>query len=148
MCKNFELNILNGRKNGDLFGNYTSFQYNGNAVVDYVISSEKIKEQIPTLEVGELSPLLSDHCPLYFTLELQDCKVSKEKAHIEKDAPKQFIWTQEEKAKFQAELSKLENISKLNDIMAIRDNDPNVIAEDTTKFLIDIAEKADIRVKN
>ena len=24
--KNFELSILNGRKNGDLFGHYTSFQ--------------------------------------------------------------------------------------------------------------------------
>ena len=29
LCKNFELNILNGRKIGDLFGEYTSLQWNG-----------------------------------------------------------------------------------------------------------------------
>ena len=29
LCKSFNLNILNGRKTGDLFGKITSFQWNG-----------------------------------------------------------------------------------------------------------------------
>ena len=39
MCKSLGLLILNGRKVGDLFGKYTSFQWNGSSVVDYVLAS-------------------------------------------------------------------------------------------------------------
>ena len=69
LCKNFELSILNGRKNGDLVGHYTSFQWNGNSVVDYLITSEKIAQLIPLFNAGHFIPWLSDHCPLRFTLE-------------------------------------------------------------------------------
>ena len=36
LCKSLGLIILNGRKVGDIFGKYTSFQWNGCSVVDYV----------------------------------------------------------------------------------------------------------------
>ena len=40
LCIQANLNILNGNIFGDRFGKYTSFQYNGNSVVDYCIVSE------------------------------------------------------------------------------------------------------------
>ena len=36
LCKTLDLIIVNGRKTGDLFGGITSFQWNGNSVIDYV----------------------------------------------------------------------------------------------------------------
>ena len=39
ICKSLELNIINGRKTGDPFGKYTCFTWNGNSVVDYLLTS-------------------------------------------------------------------------------------------------------------
>ena len=69
LCKSFNLNILNGRKTGDLFGKITSFQWNGQGVVDYVISSRELYSHITYLKVGEYSPWVSDHCPLFFKIK-------------------------------------------------------------------------------
>ena len=42
---------------GDLFGEYTSLQWNGNSVVDYVIASEKLVQLIPLFNVGDFITL-------------------------------------------------------------------------------------------
>ena len=38
LCKYHNLNKLNGRKTGDHWGKLTSFQWNGSAIVDYVLA--------------------------------------------------------------------------------------------------------------
>ena len=72
MCKGLELTIINGRKTGDIIGKLKCFQWNGNSVVDYVITSGQIFQKIPNFWVGEFIPWLSDHCPLNFTIELKN----------------------------------------------------------------------------
>ena len=67
--------------------------------------------------VGDFIPWLPDHCPLRFTLEFHQPKQNIEKESNMKDATKQFIWTQEGIAKFQKELNKIENTSKIDNIM-------------------------------
>ena len=42
LCKSHGLRIVNRRKTGDLFGKCTSFQWNGNAVMDYLVSQINI----------------------------------------------------------------------------------------------------------
>ena len=42
MCKSLELNIINGRKTGDPFGKYTCFTWNGNSVVDYLLTPDSL----------------------------------------------------------------------------------------------------------
>ena len=42
LCKSLGLVVLNGRKIGDLFGKYTSLQWNGSSVVDYVLVDQSI----------------------------------------------------------------------------------------------------------
>ena len=37
LCIQANMNILNGKTFGDKLGKYTSFQYNGNSIVDYCI---------------------------------------------------------------------------------------------------------------
>ena len=36
ICKTNDYIVLNGRKTGDVFGNYTSHQWNGSSVADYI----------------------------------------------------------------------------------------------------------------
>ena len=38
LCKSLDFHIVNGRKPGDIFGKFTSHQWNGSSVVDYVIT--------------------------------------------------------------------------------------------------------------
>ena len=83
LCKSLDLNIVNGRKTGDLFGN---------SVVDYLLISESLFSQVSSLVVGELSPWLSDHCPIYYTLEVHKSKTGDQPAAPPKEkAPKRFV---------------------------------------------------------
>ena len=46
LCIEANLSISNGKTFGDMLGKYTSFQYNGNRVVDYCIVSDDIIESV------------------------------------------------------------------------------------------------------
>ena len=54
MCKGLDLHIVNGRKTGDVFGEFTSIQWNGNSVVDYVLTAESLYDKILKFQVGEI----------------------------------------------------------------------------------------------
>ena len=71
LCLSFDLFILNGRKLGDSFGAKTCFNWNGSSVVDYVISSIPLYESVRYLQVGDLHPTYSIHCPVTFGMNLQ-----------------------------------------------------------------------------
>ena len=53
LCKSADLQIANGRKMGDIFGDLTCIKYNGNSIVDYLITSSGIFKNIPCFKVGE-----------------------------------------------------------------------------------------------
>ena len=69
-CKSGDYRIVNGRKPGDLFGKFTSIQWNGSALVDYVITSAAHFSRVVEFKVGKLYPCLSDHCPLQYKIKL------------------------------------------------------------------------------
>ena len=69
LCKSLGLVVLNGRKIGDLFGKYTSLQWNGSSVVDYVLVDQSIFSAIRFFKIGNFIPWLSDHCATRFQLE-------------------------------------------------------------------------------
>ena len=104
ICKALELLIANGRKIGDPFGDYTCLKWNGNSIVDYLITSKNIYEKIPIFKVGSFSPTLSDHCPLLYTLEItQKTKEKHDETNL-KNAPRNFIWNNNETTKFLSNL--------------------------------------------
>ena len=80
-CKTNDYLIVNGRKLGDIFGNYTSHQWNGSSVVDYFIASNANLEKILNFSIGEFVPWLSDHCPVDTNLILKRLE-SNEKCNI------------------------------------------------------------------
>jgi exonuclease III len=61
LCINTDIRILNGRSIGDLLGCYTSHQYNGKSVVDYILVSENLIPYANNLVVSSPNHL-SDHC--------------------------------------------------------------------------------------
>ena len=66
LCKALNMIITNGRKTGHPFGKITKYQWNGQAAIDYAISSFELLNKIIYFKVGGYSPFISDHCPLFF----------------------------------------------------------------------------------
>ena len=89
MCKSLDLFIVNGRKTGDPFGNYTCLKWIGNSVVDYLLVSKNILDQVPIFKVGQFQPMLSDHCPLFYSLEIP--KNLHKRRHPLKKCAAQFL---------------------------------------------------------
>lgn len=69
-CKASDYLIINGRKVGDIFGKHTSHQWNRSSLVDYLITPNQDYDKIDKFSVGEYSPWLSDHCPIYTEINI------------------------------------------------------------------------------
>ena len=149
LCKSLDLRIVNGRKTGDLFGDYTCIKYNGNSLVDYLVTSSSTFENISSFNVGDFLPWLSDHCPVFFTLEVQNCTMdakSSEKRTKTK-APKQYIWSDESKENFRTMINTPEIKSKLDRSVEVDHSDPNLLVNYVSDILVDSAQRADVRCR-
>lgn len=70
LCKANDLLIANGRKVGDLRGKFTSHQWNGSALNDYLLAHKDFLSKVLSFSVGDYVPWLSDHCPIYSKIAL------------------------------------------------------------------------------
>ena len=147
MCKSLDLNTINGRKTGDLFGNYTCLKCNGNSVVDYLLTSAPLFQQISFFKVGTFLPWLSDHCPIYFTLDLRGKVAKTNIAPLRKQAPKQFMWSDMGIQKFLKIIKTTEFQNKLETSLQLDYTQPNDIVNYISDVLIKAAEKAEIKTK-
>ena len=145
MCKSLDINILNGRKTGDPFGDYTCIKYNGNSVVDYVIASPKVFEKISHFQVGDYLPWLSDHCPLYYTLEMHKNCTNREKECTKSKAPRHYVWSEESKAKFLQILNTAEFTGKLEKYDEVDHSDPNLAVNYVSQVLVEAADRTKIK---
>jgi len=113
LCKSLNFQIANGRKIGDPFGNFTCLKWNGNSVVDYLVTSKNIFNQIPTFTIGPFLPMLSDHCPLLYSLEIpRGLEEVRRDEPLLKEAPKKFLWSNKESDKFLFNLKSANNLKK------------------------------------
>ena len=144
MCKSLELCIANGRKTGDPFGNYTCIKWNGNSVVDYLLISKNIFDLVLTFKIGQYQPMLSDHCPLKYCLEIPKNinDIMEESLH---STPRNFLWSDEGTAKFLDCLKSDNAQNQLDAILESDFSDPNIIVDDLTDFLTKTAKKCNIK---
>jgi hypothetical protein len=70
LCRSVPLRILNGRKLGDLMGNYTCINSRGSSVVDYGAVSPSLFSAVPAFQVHHLLPQVSDHTALTLWLSV------------------------------------------------------------------------------
>ena len=138
--------ILNGRKTGDPWGKITSYQWNGSAVVDYVITSLDIFKNIPGFKVGDYSPWVSDHCPLLFEMMVSKTVKEIKKEKLEK-LPKSFHIGTEDRKKFIETLKSPEMIEQPTMIGLSEKADPQGLTTKITDVLIETCDKAGIKPK-
>ena len=145
LCKSLDLNIVNGRKTGDIFGDFTSFQWNGNALVDYLITSKNLFTSILSMNVGNFMPWISDHCALHFKLQsdIETPKTIKHNSDLYTQ-PGRFYWDLESTQRFLNYLKSEDAIIKLSNIYEI--NNPNDMAANLNEALKSFAFKCKIKI--
>ena len=141
LCKSLDLNILNGRKTGDPFGKYTCFNWNGSSVVDYLLTSDSLFSQMSSFKVGDFLPWLSDHCPLYSTLELHKCKVVSNHVTPREKAPKRFLWSHTGKQKYLNMLNTMEYTKKLESALKLDYGNTNEVVNCLSEVLLSVQPK-------
>ncbi len=145
-CKTLNLVINNGRKPGDMYGKYTSIQWNGSSVVDYVISSYELYQDISTLRIGTYIPWISDHCALHFTICCKnDVNLNTNTQKTLEPAPKQFFWGKDSREKFISALS--ESGNELNQLESLDIRETENILSLFTGTVTGIAHKAELKYK-
>ena len=146
ICKHLNLSIINGRKPGDMYGAYTSIQWNGNSLIDYVISSREIFESIPTMRVGQFIPWISDHCAVHFQISTFMEKQMKKtkKIHTSKQL-EFFYWGNDSSEKFMEALR--ENENELDELNNLNITNTAKIISKFTEIIQNISQKAGLKRK-
>ena len=90
LCISSRMRILNGRTFGDFSGSFTSFQYNGNSVIDYSMASEEFLQNILYFHVDNPILRLSDHSKISARL-ICDVKYTINNKPLQ-DFPLKFKW--------------------------------------------------------
>ncbi|CAC5392082.1 unnamed protein product [Mytilus coruscus] len=90
MCISSQIRILYGRAFGDYQGKFTSYQYNGNSVIDYCLVTEDFIENVLYFHVDDPIHRLSDHAKVSVRL-LASVQVNCLKENLD-DFPMKFKW--------------------------------------------------------
>ena len=149
VCKLNDILIMNGRKIGDLFGKFTSHQWNGSSVVDYAITSNEFSKNVLEFAVGEFVPWISDHCPIHTKFNL-DWIGAGRKTTTNKltDIPPQFIWDIISKERYTENL-KSNDIGERINLLVNSDNINSIdIAKEITDILMKNARTCGIKTKS
>ena len=147
MCIMSDMHIVNGRKVGDLFGHKTCFRWNGSSQIDLILCSSGLFDNISYLKVGELLPWLTDHCPVFFKLNVN--KTCKEENKINlKNAPDKMIWDTESKLKYKEVLQSPQFAEKLDKFTCqIEATSVNTSVNRLNQLLLGAAKEADVITK-
>ena len=90
------LTILNGCTLGDVLGEYTSVNYNGCSVVDYVTVSPSLRRKVVSFRVLDLSKF-SDHKPCLCKIRARNTIFDAEDLVDQlEDAPRKYKWDNED----------------------------------------------------
>ena len=121
LCKASGLRIVNGRLFQDKgTGKFTCHTARGNSVVDYVIASQAIMNDFASFQVGEIS-LLSDHCPVEFSLEI-DSEHARQRVQSREEPDceeaHRYKWIEDKAESFQDLLKNVSVGTKLDSLMS------------------------------
>ena len=149
LCRSVPLRICNGRKLGDILGDYTCYKWNGQSVVDYCLASPGIYSKIGSFRVHNLLPHLSDHCPTSITIETDfhsDLQANDVDLNL-LSKPKKLNWSKVIKANFENIIQSSDSKNFLSNFVqnGINKDQKSIdsATEFFTDFLINSAIKAD-----
>ena len=155
LCIGQQLRILNGRAFGDIFGNFTCYNYHGSSTVDYVIASECLLEKILYFEVSDFLPTLSDtHCKLSWAISANLSSARNQEPYRTHALLPNFKWNEESAEKFMQELlstdsrSNLSNFNNSCDKFDDLHNNVDHLSDTFTDILLSAAVKSLRRKKS
>ena len=148
ICKNTDLRILNGRTKGDSLGRPTFHGKNGTSLIDYIICSQNLLQNVKYLVVKAPS-YLSDHSQVVTWVELYTNLETNEDIPSQpptEKLPLQYIWTDDSNNAFIKELKSNNIQSKLNTFL---NNDYSNDKESINEFqnIILEASKKSLKIK-
>ena len=148
ICKLNDLLILNGRKTGDIFGNFTSHNWNGSSVVDYGIVSNMITDIIQNFSVGQYIPWLSDHCSINSTICLGEASLRNPTEQMNPiDLHPGWVWNEEVREIFAENLSLPYYKEKFEALEDSDDLSPTELAKQIQLLLIENTKTSNMREK-
>ena len=149
LCRSVPLRICNGRKLGDILGDYTCYKWNGQSVVDYCPASPGVYNKIGSFIVHTLLPHLSDHCSTSITIEADfhsNLQFNEHNMNL-LSKPKKLNWSKVIQANFENVIQSSDSKKFLaNFVLNGISHDQKSIDSATeffTDFLINSAIKAD-----
>ena len=101
LCQTVPLRILNGRKLGDLLGNFTCYTARGSSVVDYTLASPSLFNKIPSFCVGDYIPVLSDHAPIHFKIQVRAKASITDQTSQLSSLPDKVTWDKEKAERYE-----------------------------------------------
>ena len=142
ICRINDLTIANGRVMGDIFGKYTCHQVRGSSVVDYLITPHKSIHNLLEFRVGDIQLLLSDHCPIMATLNLNSALKRTQGEEVKMETlPEKHIWNRENSETFTNVLKSEEYKQKVQILMEKRD----LGMDDIKELLMSTARDSKVR---
>ena len=139
--------IANGRIAGDIFGKFTSHQYNGSAVNDYLLTPIDFLHRIPKFTVGEYTPWLSDHCPIYSNIILNSIATPTIPLEKQRDVEPNFIFDITSRNKFSNGLKSVPIKEKFTAILENNDLSSTNMGESIKLILLENAQRCKIKTR-
>lgn len=120
LCVSAKLRILNGRKFGDLLGNFTCHKYNGSSVVDYMIVDESLFHTINFFQVHKFLNDLSDHCKISCAINIlvNNSKITEGDQIKMNPVEKGYKWSKNSAFLFQTALTNPEIKDSIHSFLA------------------------------
>jgi hypothetical protein len=146
-CKTNELAIVNGRKIGDLFGKLTSHQYNGSSAIDYLITEITNFNKISLFEVGDYTPWLSDHTPIFSQIKLNIRTNHLDQSITLHARDKGYTWDDECEEQFKAFLSNHETILENTSQATKQNSDANKLANEIKNSILNASKECNLKKK-
>ena len=138
LCRTYDLTIANGRIIGDLHGKYTCHQKRGSSVVDYLVAPYRDLNNIQHFKIGEYTPLLSDHCPIMATIQLNQClQIDEEKEVQLYDLPKKIQWDDNKIMSFK---EALESDTFKKEVEELLSKSDGITAEEIQNLLLKVSK--------
>ena len=91
LCLTHNLKLLNGRTIGDLTGKYTCYKYNGNSIVDYIMTQTTLLQKVVHFKVKPIT-LWSDHCEIQAELAIKKRSSLGNTKPIKNSKVKEYRW--------------------------------------------------------
>ena len=147
ICKINDLMILNGRTTGDLFGSFTSHQWNGSSVVDYALTSNAYMENVLSFRVGPYLPWLSDHCSLHTTIRINNSwSINRTNdSKLMKLSPG-FVWDKNSKNSFSDSLRSPPSQQNIRSLMEQNRLSTIDLANEIKKIMFENAKNCNLRI--